>query len=313
MIQEVHIFNGDSTAQAFAHSTLSGGEYVVREMLCDGPCKDVPGSLTFFDTRQQFFNQSLGVSPDEYYRLTVDEWHRMTAAVRHVEWILWFEYDVFCQFNLIGTLASINHLEVMPDQVSLICVGKESPEESWKTLGDFAPDQYPTLLKKRSKLNEGALSYATQAWAAYLSDDPRQWLPFTQKQHAAFPYLAQAFQHQLLRFPSPTNGLNRIEMVILEALKSSPMKQRQLIGHMLRHHNHPWGFGDLQWAWFCKALHPLLDNDEGVLHLSERAQQVLAGKASFREHLQGRYLGGASAEEYCWDETRGSLIPYPKA
>ncbi|HAA11402.1 MAG TPA: hypothetical protein DCE41_06735 [Cytophagales bacterium] len=306
-----HIFNGDSTAEAYAHSGLEGQEFVWREMVVQGPSKGIPGQESFFGPRRTYFQKELGMSAESYYSLTEEEWHRMAGASRRGEWVLWYEYDVFCQFNLIALLAGIHYWDNPPDRLSLICVG-EDENHRWNTLANFSPDQYPKLLDTRKGLTHDDLLYAATVWEAFIQKAPLGLLPFAQTPHPSFPYLGLAIGYYLRQFPQAHNGLNTLEDILLQEIAQSPKTQPQLIRQVLLQRNHPFGFGDLQWMWYMKKLQPLWLQEDDHLSLTNLGKKVLEGDTVYREHLAGRHFGGATALDYIWEEDREEIRPFPE-
>jgi len=309
-ISFTHVFNGDSTAEAFAHSGLEGQEFVWREVVVQGPCRGIPGHESFFGPRRTFFQNELGMSAESYYSLTEEEWLRMSGASRHGEWVLWYEYDVFCQLNLVALLAGIHAWSNPPDQLSLICVG-EKPDDRWETLANYTPDQFPNLLETRRALTHDDLLYAATVWEALTKSDPNLLLPFVQTPHHTFPYLGQAIAYYLRQFPQVHNGLNTLEDILIQEISQSPKSQRELIGTVLRQRNHPFGFGDLQWMWYLKEVRPLWLQEDKHLALTPLGKKVLEGKTAFRDHLPGRQFGGARAEAFVWQEETEQIRPFP--
>ncbi|MEL6536341.1 MAG: hypothetical protein AAFQ98_13075 [Bacteroidota bacterium] len=305
-----HVFNGDSTAEAFAHSGLDGQEFVWREVMVQGPCQGIPGQESFFGPRRTFFQKELGMSVESYYSLAEAEWLRMAGASRRGEWVLWYEYDVFCQLNLVALLAGIHTWDNPPDRLSLICVG-ETPSKGWQTLAHFPPDQYPNLLETRKDLTHEDLQYAAKVWESLTHPDPRELLPFVNNPHLTFPYLATGLEYFLRQFPQASNGLNSLENILLREIAESPKSQKALIRSVLTQRNHPYGFGDLQWMWYLKEMRPLWTQNGEELALTDLGENVLEGRSRFREHLVGRKLGGANAEDFLWDEESGEILNFP--
>ena len=68
----VHVLNGDSTVPTLAKSRISGDVIVWRELLCDGPIKKTIGSDEFWKERYAFFENEIGISKLEYFRIIYD-------------------------------------------------------------------------------------------------------------------------------------------------------------------------------------------------------------------------------------------------
>ena len=303
----VHIFNGDSSAEAFSESGLAGDRYVWREMLVEGPARGIPGTETFWDTRAHYFATLPEVPEDSYRPQTQQEWNRLAEAPKDAEWVLWYEYDLFCQINLMALLAGIRAMPTPPPKLSLVCVGQQ-PDGNWVTLGSFAPLAYPSLLETRKPLGRDALAYAVEVWDAWVGADPRQVMAFVQKNHQAFPYLPQALEAAESLFPA-RGGLNLPERWLLGRMAEGSLSIHSLIGEALRNANHPFGMGDLQWLYFLKGIGPLWVKQGDLVQLSPLGGKVHQQKEVFVGQLEGRYIGGAQAAAWQWMPEKGQLEP----
>lgn len=302
-----HFFNGDTSKDLFLASGLAGTWYVWREMLCDGPCIGTPGSSDFFRNRSSFFETSLSVSPEEYTSKTVAEWERFQARDKSTAVTLWFEYDLFCQINLLALLTALKN-DGQTEAVYLVCPGKDSHDQ-WKPLGYYSPEEFPALFQKRKQLTASDFTYAASAWQAFAAKDPTNLLNFIQYLHPTFPYLPEALLAHARRFPHHGSRMNAEEESILQCLKTEPLADEALIRKLLMEHNHPQGFGDGQWSTYLNSMQGLVERSANMWRLTKQGEDVLAGERPKELTLgANRWLGGAKATDFLWLEKEQRFI-----
>ena len=102
MSKTLHILNGDSTVEIFDKTTILGDIVVWREMLCEGVIQNEIGSDAFWKSRYDFFESEFNVNKLEYFDKTIKELIKLEELSNYKEVVLWFEYDLFCQINLIA-------------------------------------------------------------------------------------------------------------------------------------------------------------------------------------------------------------------
>jgi len=93
-----HILNGDALDSIFPLN-IEGERFINRECLCEG---EVKGKTLndFFENRATFISSTYsGVSKDDYFKESVDEFEKIQDIPSFSQINLWFEEDVFCQVN----------------------------------------------------------------------------------------------------------------------------------------------------------------------------------------------------------------------
>ena len=153
MSKTVHILNGDSTAYFINESALSGELIIFREMFCEGPLSENIGSDDFWILRYAFFEDELEVSKLEYYDKIIKEFVKIENVSQNDEVVLWFEYDLFCQVNLMALCTYLLHFYRKDITYYLVCVGAKKNKENLQTLSDYSPEEYTVLYENRVKLN----------------------------------------------------------------------------------------------------------------------------------------------------------------
>ena len=306
----LHILNGDSTREAFETRGLPGEAFVWREVLCEGPSMADLGTEAFWEQRRRFFASYFQVEADRYNAQTMGEFRRLEEQVdRCDEVVLWFEYDLFCQINLMALLSWLHRRKNLRCRVSLICTGYFPEFEKMLGLGEIPAAHYEELFEDRQTLTPNDLFFANIFWKTYCSTEHQELASLAETSPPAFQYLEDAIRAHIRRFPSYTNGLNEIQQFILECLADYPLPERQLIRKLLERSDF-YGFGDLQYVKYIQDLSPLYQRGE-ALKINDLGQLILKQEANFVFHANHIYrFGGADNTMYRWipEEDRLAVV-----
>ena len=249
MAKILHILNGDTTAKIFSQSGIPGETLIWREMLCDGPAAPEVGSDLFWKKRYDFFETQYGVEKLTYFDKTLKEIIRIEDTDRYDELVLWFEYDLFCQVNLIAALSYILKHYKKDIRYFLVCTG----EKDRKTLSDFSADEYTQLYEQKIRLSRNDLLLADESWKIFVQNDPKVLSGFDFNRSKKLRCLAPAMKAHLSRFPD-ASGLNRIEKKIIELAATIP--EEEIVTRLLQWQKEEtiYGFGDLQYRKYVHDL-----------------------------------------------------------
>ena len=305
---KLHLLNGDSTLHQFRKTTITGDTIVWREILCEGKTLVNLSDDNFWLTREAFLKQFVEeFNPEEYAALK--RTFQDINLSKYEEIILWFEYDLFCQINLLAVLSWLQiKTKNTTIKVSLVCVGKHPNHSKLVALGNLTLAEFAALYPSRKELNTIDITYASQIWTIYCSNKHDQLLPAIQQHKTtAFQYLESAmYQHQK-RFPAIQNGLTDIELRILELLLKTPSTQKKLVNTLLKTQE-VYGFGDLQYFKVVEDLRPLLKEAADILSVNQLGKKVLANRANFKEWRTNFYnYGGTNIGDFRWDARRDEL------
>ncbi|KYG76663.1 hypothetical protein [Roseivirga echinicomitans] len=292
MQNTLHILNGDSTLYSLKQSGINGDTAVWREVLSDGLVANSFGTDEFWQSREAFMTSFTETSSSDYQEKVIDEFGKIQNFKAYKEVVLWFEYDLFCQVNLTALLHWFQQQDRAEVKVSLICVGQVDGYEKLMALGELPLEIYPELFEERRILGRNDFNFASDAYQAFCSKDPRDLENFILLPSNEFPYLAKAFQAHLMRFPSSESGLNLIEQEIIKLIESGEKTEKAIIGFLLQWQEY-YGFGDLQYINYLHRLSAILD-----------INQTITIKENYRSAQIDRnyYLGGALVSEWEWDE-----------
>lgn len=301
-MKQLHLLNGDTTLQQFKQTNIPGATFVWREILCEGPTVVAIGSKSHWETRATFLKKFSPDGFEKYFQSLREEMDRVDLDL-YDEVVLWFEYDLFCQINLLGAISWLrSKLGKKMPRFSLICLSKHSAYDRLVGLGEIKASEYPNLLRARQVLSELDLSFAEQLWRLYCSQKHDQLLDLIETQSSAnFPYLAPAIKAHYRRFPNSHNGLTEIEETILQLLFKEAKTPHSIVSNLLRMENY-YGFGDLQYFKLLESLAPLLEENKAILSLNEKGKTVLENRESFRSfRVEKAVYGGASIAAFQWN------------
>ena len=308
MSSQLHITNGDSFTQRLQKLRFKGEIITWREMLCEGKTVTNVGSEAFWKTRFDFLHKNYNVSKSWFVEKTLKEYRSLCNHKQEEEIILWFEYDLFCQINMLAVISWLKtHRRHV--QISLVCSGKEDETNRLYALNDLSDDQIRKLFKKRVELSQDDIEFADYVWQLYCSDNPIRLEHLTDFDHYQFKYLGEALKTHLKRFPTIKNGLNEIENRVLHvAAEEKPKSRKELLSSLLV--NQGWyGFGDSQYERILKNLRPLFHSFNPV-YLSKKGREILENQNNFYAEIRDNeaYLGGALKYNYLYNTEAGRIL-----
>lgn len=290
----LHITNGDFTTNYLKNLQFKGDFITWREILCEGKTTSNVGSESFWKNRFHFFEKNYQISKKKFIAYTVKEYKTLCQKKEHNEIVLWFEYDLFCQINLIALLSWLKrhrkgHL------ISLVCSGKVNTSQKMHALTDLNEAQLKQHYKNRILLTQDDIAFADYIWQLYCSSSPLRLETISKIKHTTnLKYLIPALEAHLKRFPSFENGLNTIENTILETIaQNQPKTKQKLIKYLLKQEN-DYGFGDLQYQKSIVQLSDLFETKQSIL-LTKKGTKVLNNETNYYANLRDdfSYLGGA--------------------
>lgn len=304
----LHITNGDSFTDVLKSLPLKGDIITWREMLCEGKTLCNVGSESFWKTRFDFLNKHYKVSKSWFVEKTLKEYRSLCNHKQQDQIVLWFEYDLFCQVNMLAVLSWLKthrrHAEI-----SLVCSGKEDETDRLYGLGELNQEQLLKLYENRVTLTQDDIEYADYVWQLYCSDNPMRLENLGSFEDFQFTYLSEAVKAHLKRFPTIRNGLNEVENTVLQlANREGASSQRELVGKILRNQGR-YGFGDTQYERVLQKMKPLFTSFNPV-KLSRKGKQVLEGNTNYYANLRDAdtYLGGALKYNFLYNSDSSRIL-----
>lgn len=308
MSSQLHITNGDSFTQKLRSLKLKGDIITWREMLCEGKTETNVGSESFWKTRFEFLHKNYKVTKSWFVEKTLKEYRSLCNHKQQDQIILWFEYDLFCQINMLAVLSWLKTHRRHAD-IFLVCSGKEDHTDKLYGLSELTDDQLMNLYHNKVKLTQDDIEYADYVWQLYCSDNPIRIEQVSGFQNYQFNYLSDALDAHLKRFPSIKNGLNSLEYMVLDfAEREKPKTREELLRASLTNQGY-YGYGDTQFNRIIDNLQPLFKKFKPV-SLSEKGRKVLEGKTNYYSQIRDNetYLGGALKYNFLYNTDSGRIL-----
>jgi hypothetical protein len=301
----LHISNGGSLTKKLIELEFKEPILSWEEMLCEGPTTYEIETRKLFRLRQNFLSENYDIEIDfKAYKKEID---KLDDPDQYSEIILWFEYDLFCQINM---LAVINLLEQrkIKKPIYLVCSGRVKGEKELKGLSELSKNQLLSHYKKKKLLDQDDIELAKTLWGIYCGKDHNLFKPFiTQK--SSFEYLGNCLKAHLMRFPDSITGLGTLEQNILKLLEKYEINSRHhLIGYAINYQGY-YGYGDLQYERVISNLEPFIDDTEDKIILNEKGKNVLKGETNVLQVVGNKVTyGGVKRADYSFDKKQNKLI-----
>src|SRR5687767_3932646 len=186
-----------------------------RDVLHDGP---VPRDLTLAELSSVRATYLASAGAAQFNELAQDFIARDTLLERLPEFervVLWFEWDLYDQLQLIQILDTIAR------RAATLDTAKRPPIDHVSFagyLGNLAPERFPALYHERRPVTPEMLDLGQAAWHAFTSPDPTKIIALVAEGTEDLEFLKGALWRLLEELPSTRNGLARSEQQLLEGL-----------------------------------------------------------------------------------------------
>jgi hypothetical protein len=224
----LHIVNGDATADLLKLVNLPGEYFAWREALMCGPTPRTKSQEEWIAVRSGHLHEAYQQSLVKCQTTLTQQASKLQACPKQREITFWFEFDLFCQINLIYLLNWFALQASDTLELYLVCIDSFPGTENFRGIGQLSPQQLSGLFDERSRITKMDLQNAAEAWAAYTSPDPTAIEEFLRSEAAQLSFLQPALKAHLERFPSRRNGLGRIENRILQLIAGGIDEMRPL-------------------------------------------------------------------------------------
>ncbi|GAA4278958.1 DUF1835 domain-containing protein [Aquimarina mytili] len=305
----LHITNGDSLTLRLKDLKLVEGEFLTwREMLCEGPTEIKIETKSSIQKRKIFLEKYYRITTDDYEEKFISQLKKLDNLNDFSEVILWFEYDLFCQINMIAVISLLLRKGIEDVPIYLVCSGRIAHEKKLMGLCELSDIQLKKHYENKVLLTIDDLELAEYIWTLYCESNPKK-IAGQIKKNSSFEYLAISLRAHLQRFPNMLTGLNVLEHNILEMVDKYQIKNiRQLMGYALEYQGY-YGYGDMQMKRVLARLFQFLDQTKDRLQLSERGKLALAHKKNFynTQKLDWHY-GGVKKYDYLYNDETHTLL-----
>lgn len=271
-----HIVNGDAIIPLLEKSGIGGEIVVWREMLCEGPLAIEVASDEFWEKRYKFFEENFGIAKLDYFDKTIKEILKVNNFPLNAEVVMWFEFDLFCQINLMALCSYLLQNFRKGITYNLICTGLVKGKEKLQFLTDFTSEDFKILYENKLKLSKNNLVFAKTCWNIFVENDIEKIAKFNFSKKAKFQYFQLAMNEHLKRFPNE-NGFNQIDCKILEIINIKALSKNEIIRNLLiwQQQETVYGFGDLQYLLYLKKLNNCYTINTKKYYLNDTGKAIV--------------------------------------
>lgn len=254
MATTLHILNGDATLPGFTETGIAGDVMIWREAFAEGPLMADLSAEEFWQQRSEWICEHYGETPSGYTSKLTPEIQKLGDDYANI--VLWFEFDLFCQANLLGVLELIGSMPHLAEsQIWLICPDSFPGMADFRGLGELNGHQLASLYPERKLLTTDDLATAHLTWKFFATNNAVALLDWLQL-HTSWgnlPHLRPALMAQITKLTENVGGLNYIEQKLLDIYHLGARTPQDIYREFWR--TEPiFGFGDTQLLTYLKKL-----------------------------------------------------------
>ncbi|HVF41306.1 MAG TPA: DUF1835 domain-containing protein, partial [Gemmatimonadaceae bacterium] len=216
----LNITNGDCAGDGMRAAEIPGDILPWRDILHEGP---VPAGLPLDElskVRSRYIAAGGMGDLAEVEQNFAERDDALRRFTDHDEVILWFEWDLYDQLQLLQILDfmsgySREYLAETNTRLRIISLAGY--------LGMLPADAFRPLFQARVEVTDEMLQLGQRAWEAFRAPSPIGISDIIHGDTTALPFLAGALSRHLEEFPSVRNGLSRSESHLLESIARGPV------------------------------------------------------------------------------------------
>ncbi|NLR62103.1 hypothetical protein HGH93_28690 [Chitinophaga polysaccharea] len=299
----LNVLNGDAILNLFRQSKVPGEVVVCREMMCEGKVKYTKDLTVFFESRAKHLEYQYGIDKQTYYTNVVQELEKLDSSGSATdEIILWFEYDLFCQVNMIFLLHYINVKLPQAPPISIV----DLPHHP-------SPEILAQVFEQRVRLNADDLALAADVWDAWCQHSPQELEHISKRPPGNLRHLPAAIIAHLKRFPDSITGLSVIESYFLLRLALGSYRWYDLYT-LFWSELEIFGFTNFQLDILVNRMvrAGVLEENDQMLKITSLGKEILNEEENYLDYcsLEHRWLGGVrlSDNTWCWDHETQTLV-----
>ncbi|MCB0280620.1 MAG: hypothetical protein KDD94_14015 [Calditrichaeota bacterium] len=302
----LHILNGDGTYYGFKDSGIKDDFTVWREALALGPVVTNINSDQFRKMRSEFLSVLSEEDIDYNHVIAVDNFSKSKNG-QFDKFVLWFEFDLFCQINMIAVLWLIRQNKIST-KISLISLDSFPGHPHFKGYGELNGEEQRQLLTHQIILHEDDIQTAAKVWELYSGTDQLALQDYIETADLTrLPHLRTAIKNHFKRFPNTENGLNEIEIDILKRIQSGLESERKLVGSILQNDRY-FSLGDLFYFDSLKRLSDCFESTDAGLRLTETGEKLLANQLNFSDIADAFPIAGTHSNQFSYDRQSQRLL-----
>jgi hypothetical protein len=235
------VLNGDCLAEQLKQTSINQNFIICRECLIEGDLQ-ARYIADFWKIRAEFITKTYNASIEEYYKITVNEFEKLTNLPENTKVCLWFENDLFCQTNMWFVLYLLKEKQNI--QVFRVFPIIENKSDIWKGFGIVNTENLEQAYASKIRFQQKDIDLGYHLWNAYQKNDLNKLKELSQESSDCFDHLEEVCQAHIDRFPSD-NTLGRPENMVKYILETQT-KEFQEVFSAFSEREGIYGFGDLQ-------------------------------------------------------------------
>jgi hypothetical protein len=318
----LHVTNGTAIVPGMREAGVEGAVVPWEDVLHEGPVPLGLNAAAMRGRRAEFLASCGWGKAESLGRMLAERDDALESAATRLdparpesrarvdEIVLWFEFDLYDQLQLLQIL----------DRLPLDGTPRVTAVSDDEYLGHLTATRLGEIFAARRDVTSAERIAARDAWTAFRSADPRAIVDALPRV-TVLRHLAGALLRHLEQFPSIENGLSRTEQQALEAVAGGIWRAGDVFVRSHVNQEAAFFMGDATFLVHLGALlrppRPLLSTPRGAvsltldddLALTEDGALVLAGKLD-RVRACGidRWLGGVplsgTGPVWRWDRAR---------
>lgn len=309
----LQILNGEGTAGPFRKSSLPGTAMVWHEALCEGPVTYHSDLDSMLATRLPFLLNNFQAEEHPHVERFKKEWKKWENLNTYSEVVLWFEFDLFCQANLLFICHHLFHHTSANLTISLVSPSHHPEVSHFRGMGQLNSQQLEGLFPDRIKLELSDLEYADKVWKAWAKGDLEGVFDLSKEAPANWPHLKSAVKAMLEELPDAIDGFSTTERLVVSFLENGPKSPGELFRYYLKQRD-ILGFGDLQFFNVVDGLMPkCIGLNDGQYFLHENSKTNLnPSQSSLKSPKVDRWVGSVmisdSENRPKWDQSAQKIV-----
>ena len=293
----LHVLNGDSTYYIFKNANIEGDIVIWREVFSEGLVNYPMSSKKLWTVRENELIRLYGINAEEYKSRTIDEISKIGPNYKEI--VLWFEYDFYCQINMIATLSYLYNLHLDFNKISchLICVGSDILHGKMATLSDYPVESYQKLYHEKSALNITDIQYTNRLFEQFTSKNPNDFYTLLENTNSFIFFDLLKSSYRKL-FQKDTDDLSEFDQLIQESFYLNHNSLNALVHDILKKST-DFGFGDSQVMTKIKSFQ---NNIQSIN--PPRLNMPLS------ENLSADYIGNVNRRKWFFDAQKQKFFSF---
>jgi hypothetical protein len=288
-----------------------------RDVLHDGPVPDGLCLPQLSEVRAQFISDRGWGKAERIKQSFIERDRTLESIAQYEKVILWFEHDLYDQLQLLQILDWLSQNRAKISNLTLICVDQY--------LGTISPQEMAALVKYEEAVTDKHFTLAREAWAAFRSDTPENWLALFKSDTSALPFLSAAVIRLLEEYPACATGLSRTAHQALDIIHAGESRPGKVFGLYQQSEERRFMGDSSFWVILNDLLAsspPLLTlpeakklslpiSPEQALTITNAGEEVLNKQCNWLEMIEiDKWIGGVhltSDNIWCWDSAAQTI------